>query len=95
MDHNNGLLVNGSDCLDEFIAIVPWVQVLPVACIALDFDVAFARIRVDANDGNISPLSCGCALLGVVVGGSDDICAIFLGLTSDSVQRCDEILEKY
>ena len=67
VDHDDGLLVNGSDCLDQLVSVVPRVQVSPVTSVALDSDVALATIAIYAHDSYISILSCTSSLLRVVV----------------------------
>ena len=67
VDHDNGLLVDGSNCLDQLVSVVPRVQVSSVTSVALDSDVALATIAVDAHDSYISVLSCTSSLLRVVV----------------------------
>lgn len=67
VDDDNGFLVHGCDGFDEVVAVVPWVEVLSVAGVALDGDVAFSRVGVDVDDCDLGILSCRCTLLCIVV----------------------------
>ena len=89
MHHNNRLLVDCSDGGDKSIAVVPWVKVVTVASVRLNCDVALAGVRVDANDGELSVLSCCSALLCVIVRRGGKGCAIVLGLSLNGVQGGD------
>jgi hypothetical protein len=45
VDDYDGGSVRPGDCLDESVAVVPWVEVVTVACVAFDGDVAiFVRL---------------------------------------------------
>jgi len=67
VDHDDGLLVDGSNCLDQLVSVMPRVQVSSVASVALNSDVTLATIAVDAHDSYISVLGCTGSLLRIVV----------------------------
>jgi len=47
MDDYNCFLVDCGDSSDEIVAVVPRVEVVPIAGVVPDGDVAFARVGVD------------------------------------------------
>jgi hypothetical protein len=93
MDYDNGLLVDGSHCLDQLVSVVPWVQIVTITSIPLDRDVALTTVAVDANHSDISLLGCASTLLRVVVWRRSDCCAIFLSLRLDGIERSDKVGE--
>lgn len=92
MYYDDGLFVDGCDCFDEVVAVVPGVEVVAVARVFLDFNVSFARVGVYVDDGVFGVLGCGGALLGIVVGGGGDCGSVFLGTRLDCIEGCDEVL---
>jgi hypothetical protein len=72
---------------------VPWIQVLPVTSVAFHFNVAFARVRVDAHNCIFGVAGRRCSLLGIVVCRCGDRGTILLSLFLDRIQRRDEILK--
>jgi hypothetical protein len=51
VDYDDCFLVHCRDGGDEVVAVVPWVEVIPVAGVALDDYVPLARIGVDEYEG--------------------------------------------
>lgn len=94
VDHDDSLLVDGSNCFHEIVSVVPRVEVVAIPCVALDGDVALARISVDAYNRHLRVLSCRSALLGVVISGRRNLCPVSLGLRFDGVQGSDQVLRK-
>ena len=71
---------------------MPGVEVVAVALVALDGDVAFARVGVDEDDGCFGGGGCGRSRSGVVGGAGDDLGAVGCSTFLDGVEGPDEIL---
>lgn len=92
MDHDDGGLARVGDGRHEPVAVVPGIEIQPVASGAFDGLVAFARVGVDEYDGG-----CGCsggagACAGVVCGGGCEGGAVYGSLCFYCIERGDEIL---
>ena len=53
MNDDDRVLVDVGNRLNKRVPVMPWVEIVTVADVAFDSDVAFTRICVDEND------SCG------------------------------------
>jgi len=51
VNHDDGLGVHRCDRLHQCVAVVPRVEVVAVACVAFDCDVAFTGVRINKDNG--------------------------------------------
>ena len=89
--HNNDVLARLRNRLHELVAVVPGVEVEPVAGRALDGDVPLARVGRDHHDGDICARDDARHAAGAVRGLQRDVGAVSARALVDGVVRRHEV----
>lgn len=89
--HDHDVIIHRRRGLDELVAVVPRVQRVAVANVAVDGDVALARVRRDEDERRVRTGGRRSALLRVVGAAGGYLCAVLLRPLPDRVERRDKV----
>ena len=91
MDHNDGIVTEGRDVLDQSVAGSPGSEVVAITEVSVDSDVTLAGVSIDEDNSNADLRGQRLNLrVGVVVENRADSATIVCDYALDGFERSDE-----